>query len=576
MRVLHPLPERKKRDYSKDFYVIDIETKNGLSPKPDNFVFGVIYGRDVTMVMRSVDEFYKELSKRKYRNKKIFAHNGEFDFSGIFGNIILNVDNSSIFNGKFISAKYNDVTLCDSFNVLPTSVKKLGELIGLEKLDTPDEFLQGDDIKITPLMIDYCIRDCEIVFNSLLNVFEMVGGIRITIASLSMYYFRKDFLDKPIIYNELNDQFFDSYYGGRTEAFKIGKCKGKVFDINSLYPYIMTITPFPDTKNLKKYDRISVGHFHYLLKRKEGIFKGKIFHRKTHLGYIPYKDEKSGKLLFPTGYFNVAVNFNELRFAIEQGVVEIISVDYVICASKMKSPFINYVNQIYSLRLKTENEFLKYFYKLVMNSLYGRFGMRKKYQSTYYDQIPYELISELKQNFEYYELKLFSHKRNDCYLVTENKKNEKMFFSIPSIASYITSAARVELLRGLLSNQKSVLYCDTDSIFIEGEPQEIKIGDKLGEWKKEEKTVIEVRGLKNYSIRDNDGMEKKIIKGVNKRSVEISPYVFEVEKYYKTKESIRRQKETGEKYIAKKKVTNKYDKREVLKDGKTKPFNFDN
>lgn len=572
MRVLHPLTEKKKGDLKKQFFVIDIETKNGLSPKPDNFIFGVIYGDNFINVLYTIDDFYKELSKRKYRAKKVFAHNGEFDYSGIFGNIILNVDNAAIFNGKFISAKYNNVTLCDSMNVLPTSVKKLGELLGIEKLDTPEEFLQGDDIKVTPLMIEYCKRDCEIVYNSLLNVFEMVGGIRITIASLSMYYFRKDFLKKPLVYNDLNDEFYKSYYGGRTEAFKIGKVEANVYDINSLYPYVMTKIKFPDFKNLRKYDNINTKYALYLIKSKEGLFKGRILHKYNDIGLLPFKCIKSGKLLFPIGEFDTCINFIELRFALSSGLVEIISVEYVICSAPIKSPFIDYIHTNYGLRLKTENEFLKFFYKLLMNSLYGRFGMKKKYTTTYYDTIPYDEIFELKRNFEYYELKLFSHKRNDCYLVTENKKAEKMFFSIPSIASYITSAARMELLKGILSNKESIVYCDTDSVFLEDKPKEIEIGNELGQWKLEDKKVIEVRGLKNYSVRGKYGVEIKIIKGVNKKSIEINNFHFQVEKFYKTKESIRREKETGEKYISEKIITNKYDKRIVNPDGSTNPI----
>lgn len=570
MRVLKKVPPPKREKKIDDFYVLDIETR-GLSPRPENFIFGIIYNKEGYTLLKSPKEAINEISKRKYRNKKIFAHNGEFDFSGIFGNIILNVDNSAVFNGKFIMAKYMNTTLCDSMNILPTSVKKLGDMLGLPKLDIEDEYLKGDGkIKVTEKMIEYCKRDCEIVHTSLSNIFNMVGSIKLTLASLSIYYFRKDFLEHDIVYNQLNDEFFKSYYGGRNEAFYIGEVKADVYDINSLYPHIMTVTRFPDFKNLRKYVNVQNRYALNIIKRKEGLFFGTVFHPESYVGYLP-KKAQSGKLLFPHGRYKGHFNFNELRFAIEHGGVEIVECEYLIYSSAIESPFISYINELYGLRLKTENGFLKYLYKLFMNALYGKFAMRKKYKTTYYHQIPYDDIMMLKSKNEYYELKLFSAKRDDCYLITENKHADKSYFSIATVASYITSAARVELLKGILANKENLYYCDTDSIFVSmGAVKGIKIGSSLGEWKKEDKTVTEIRGLKNYSTKE-DG---KKIKGVSKRAIEIAPYVFKIEKYYKTKESIRRGKNTGEIYIQKKTITNKYEKRIVNKDGTTRALHI--
>ena len=573
MRILHPIEDKPAKNMHKKFFVIDIETKNGLSPKPDNFVFAVIYGHKYSKVLYSVDEVKEELLRGKYRGKYVFAHNAEFDLSGIFGNVILDVDNSAIFNGKFIMAKYGKVKLVDSTNILLVGVKKLGDILGLPKLDIDESYISGDNVKVTPKMIEYCTRDCEIVYKSLNNVFEMVGGIRITLASLSMFYFRKDFLDKPIVYNALNDEFFDSYTGGRTEVFKLGKGRFKVYDINSLYPYVMTKLRFPDFKNLRKMVYVDIRQAKLLIRRKEGMFTGLVRHKETYVGYLPYKDESKGKLLFPVGTMRGSWNFNELRFAIDEGVVEILECKSVIYGSPVESPFISYITELYGLRMETSDEFERFFYKIMMNSLYGRFGMRKKYSSTYFDSIPHDIIRVLKRTGVKYELKLFSHERNDCYLISENKHMEKMFFSIPSIASYITSAARLETLKGILKNQKIVGYCDTDSIFVNGEVEGIEQGNELGQWKLEDKEICDIRAAKNYSVM-NGAKEEKIIKGVPKRSKEVSPFVFEVEKYYKTKEAIRRQKTTGDKFIQRKTITNKYDKRIILANGNTKPLIF--
>ena len=132
MKTLKTIP--KDGDISKikyNFYVFDTET-TCLEPQPKNFVFGVIYGYNRIKVLYSVEEFIEEFSNSKYKNKHMFAHNAEFDLLSIFGNVFLKIDSAAIFNGKFIAAKYKDLTFADSMNIYPASVEKLGNIIGQE------------------------------------------------------------------------------------------------------------------------------------------------------------------------------------------------------------------------------------------------------------------------------------------------------------------------------------------------------------------------------------------------------------------------------------------------------------
>ena len=223
--------------------------------------------------------------------------------------------------------------------------------------------------------------------------------------------------------------------------------------------------------------------------------------------------------------------------------------------------------------LISKNELERTILKLLLNSLYGKFGQRKKYETTYFKKIPFYIIQKLKQRGEYYELKMFSSEREDCYLITENKKLEKSYISIATIASYITSQARIKLLEGLINNSnKGIGYCDTDSIFLEKyENPNLAISNELGDWKLEDKEVIEVRGLKNYSYIEN-GLFYDAIKGVSKNSKKIGDYKFQVTKVVKTKEGLRRNIETGAPITKEKTISNKYDKRTIIKGGQTLPL----
>ncbi len=586
MRILKPISKEKRlkniEKIKHNFFVFDTETTK-LEPIPKNFVFGVIYGWNFQKVIYTIQDFKNEFKKVKYKNKFIFAHNAEFDLLTIFGNLYKNLDSKAIFNGKFITATKDGVKFCDSLNIYPSSLEKIGEIVGLKKLDNQKVKTNKLTKKnITENDIKYCIRDCEIIFNALLEIFENVGAIKMTISSLAMFDFRQNYIKENLFYSDLVDEFYNSYYGGRTECFKMGETNANVYDINSLYPYIMEKIIFPDVRNLKKETKVSVEYLHYLLKNYEGMCKIKVFHKDSYFGFLPFR---SDKLLFPIGTFETIVNFNELRFAIKHNIIDILNVEYVVYSNRMETIFKDFVNINYNLRVESKNELEKFIIKLKLNSLYGKFGQRMKYQSEYFEQIPFDIMLELDKTEKYYELKLFNEKRNDCFLILENEKYKNSFFSIPTFSSYITSEARIKLLQSLLDNEKNgVVYCDTDSVFLEGEFIG-DIGKNLGQFKKENKTITEIRGLKNYCYYDLDKInpymfhveQLETIKGINKNSIKIKDNVYINTQYFKTKESLRRNKESGTKKVTEKNLSNIYDKRIILQDGKnTLPLNFNN
>jgi hypothetical protein len=563
------------------FFVFDTET-TALEPMSKNFVFGVIYGFRFKKVIYSVEEFKEEFKDPRYKGKYIFAHNAEFDLMTLYGNIYQNLDRSAVFNGGFIMAQRGGVMFADSMNIFPRmSVKKIGQMIGLEKLDNlkvRSEGLTRDNI--TPQDIEYCTRDCQIIFKALLQIFKNIGNIKVTLSSLAMWDYRHNYLKESFIFPDLVYDFFGSYFGGRCEAFKVGTVNARVFDINSMYPYAMKYILFPDPRHLKRIEAPGVNLLIRLLRHYEGMAKIKVRHKKTFFGYLPCKIKIGSfeKLIFPIGEFETTVNFNELRFALYSGVIEILSCDFIVYGLPVESPFTDYVNDIYRKKEMAKDLMSRTIYKLRLNSLYGKFGQTLKYKSTYYETFPIDEVLKLTAEKKYFDIKPFSTSRDDCFLITEIPKSKNGFYSVPLYSSYITSEARIYLLKHFIMNDPTKLvYSDTDSIFIEGELTGV-MGTELGEFKEENKNVIQVNGLKNYVYINEKNEKIQVLKGVEIGSqqtfYDTNPNenpTYSIKKYYKTLQSLRQSRPAGESFTMTKSLRHKYDKRIVLETGETLP-----
>ena len=327
---------------------------------------------------------------------------------------------------------------------------------------------------------------------------------------------------------------------------------------------------FPDPSKLFiKYDVTPNILINKYLKYFEGVADVKIKHKDSFFGFLPLK--KDGKLLFPVGNFRGVYNFNELRFALEYGVIEITKVYYVIFAPPIDSPFDEFVNTLYNERKKTNSELDKLVLKLLLNSLYGKFAQRIKSEMIYIDNMysNFDLIAEYKEKKTLIRIMPFSKNRNDCFIEVKSKKGY-LYNTIPVFSSYITSFARIMLLKFMLENAPNdVLYCDTDSIFLNKLPK-LPVSAELGAWKKEKKVVTDIRGLKNYSyLYNNQSFDK--IKGIPKNATK-DGNIYTYETLVKTREGLRRNIETGVLEKRSKKLSGVYDKRIILKNGYSIPI----
>lgn len=579
MKRLHRLTP--KVNQPKDFYVLDTETgeQEGkwiqwkLKARPEAFQFGVIHGYNYTKIFRNRKTMIQHLQlDPRFKDKYVFAHNMEYDGTVLYDNIY-KFDPNAIFNGRLICFTNGHCRFADSMNIFKTSVATLGELIGTAKTKLGNAKMRSKSIGKSE--INRCVIDCQIVWDALFSIFQQAGDVKITQASLSLIYYRRFHQPMHIDFDEKNvASFWDSYYGGRTEVFKLGPTHASVIDLNSAYPFAMKYCKFPNPKYLKVEKSITTDYLiNNLFPHYEGCVYATVKHKKTWIGYLPVKMDN--KLCFPTGTFKGCWNFNELKFALDQKAVTIISIKKVVYADRMPSPFESYVDKLYAERMASKNEFEIFRIKIFMNSLYGKFAQRIAEESIYIEDIKKSLpmIRQHQKNGTFKSLQLFNPKRNDAFMVISSKKGQHVSHSIPSFASYITSYVRVIVLKQLLKMKSCrPVYCDTDSIFYEID-RGFKNSYELGGWKKESKIVYQIDGLKNYHYKDLKKADEMIhrIKGVPKKATLVDTNTFEYYDLMKTKEALRRGLVAGVLTKRKKVITSKYDKRQVFDGGATKP-----
>lgn len=597
---------RLKRKKQANFGVLDIETW-GLDARAESFAFGVVYeGEGFYKVFYDISSMREYLLDKKHAGKVWFAHNGGgYDYLAIFGNLFefFGSENVVYSDSQFIQARYlvgekikkrklksgevkeykekQYIYFWDCVNILKSSVKKLGESLGMQKLSRSDKFDKGVRGEITEEDIQYCVRDCEIVYKMLERIQMLTGCLRPTIASIAMKTFRLCFMQKDYYVNEKMDyEFRHSYYGGRVEVYDFNDYDNVYcYDINSLYPYVMLKYPIPDFEHLKRKDFNDVNNklslFKTLLYNYEGMAKVKVIIPKMEISPLPFRFKN--KLLF--GYSEDGVwgywNFNEIRTAIKYGC-QIVDVEYCIYAKGIKGFFEKYVKNLYSLRKQAKKdgrETDSIIYKFLLNSLYGKFAEyhdSKEFYTNCFNSADY---NKFMKEYGKVEFKPIKPDSIDGYYIVENQE-KFMSYTVFSIASYITSWARIVNFEMQMAIRKSgikVLYTDTDSFYCD-KKIEIPglIGEELGQLKLEGRGKFKAYGNKMYCFAD-----KFKLKGASEVvSVENDKIIGKTLTVVKLKQAIRQRKELGKGEEIIKEYSLDYDKREV-RDGLTEPVNLD-
>lgn len=458
-------------------------------------------------------------------------------------------------------------------NIFPIPVKKIGQLVGLPKLNVDFEKVSFDQL------LTYCTRDTEIIFKAMLFWFDFIakhdlGCFGSTLSSQAFNAYRHRFMTAPIaIHNNEKVSALErrGYFGGRTECFFIGKVKGKrihILDINSMYPYVMKTNKFP--YRLKYYsDSVQPDNLYGLLRHYCCVVTCCL---KTNMPVYAKKHE--GKTIFPTGQFITTLNTGGFLHAYEHG--HVVS---VLCASLYSAGpiFAKWVKEIYALRehyMKQGNKVMVFMIKRLLVGLYGKFGQKA-------DEVVSETnVSEIDFWTEYY----IDHNDMQWYTVTHfgdmvkvaRQKVRESFNSFPAISAHVTEYARLYLWKMLrIAGLANVFYTDTDSLYVNDtgfanlKPYIHKT--RLGALKHEGVAKhFHIFGLKDYQLD-----EKIVIKGIPEKAEKLSANTYKCDMFPGMKRDL--QGGMSENYMIETRTKNlkrEYNKGKVLASGVVVPLSL--
>ncbi|XP_075479404.1 DNA polymerase-like [Primulina tabacum] len=367
----------------------------------------------------------------------------------------------------------------DSCTMLPSPLNTLAKTLCPElgsKGSLPHDILNKSNIMIySDQLIPYLKQDILLLGGVMLKAQDLYRSQYhidieevMTISSLSLKIFRMNYLDDDIFPIHIPTQNQDSfirrgYYGGHSDVYKPYGENLHYYDVNSLYPFIMKSYPMPCGIPVWHNKLESVG-----LDSLFGFIEAYVVCPTTiSKPFLPYK-EKNGTLLFPTGKFIGVYYSEELKFARDLGYDIIPLRGYLF--EKKSSPFEGFISHLYESRQeakKAGDEAMTFIYKLLMNSLYGRFGMNPESTVTEIcNQDKYEELMK-KDNFQSAE-KLTDHYYIVNYTVNSTIVDDTEWkapkMSAVQLSAAITACARIYMYPFI--SRPDCYYTDTDSIVL--------------------------------------------------------------------------------------------------------------
>ena len=518
-------------------------------------------------------------SKAKNKvNLWVVAHNQHYDFFVSNGlnelrRLGFNLETFSFENNLFYARLRNGsggkITVVDSMNYFKTSIEEMGKRLGVPKLKVDFKNVSDEDLQV------YNKRDVEILSEFFIRFLYWwrdndLGKFGISIPQCALHAYRHRFMKTKILVHRdpaALDLERRSYFGGRCECFYIGAVEGrKVYylDVNSMYPFVMKYHKYP-RRLLGIIENPSLNYLRKLTRTHCVVCEAEL---DTPENAYPLK---LSKLIFPVGRFTTVLNTPELQYALYNNHVVKVSKCAVYEAAQLFNDYVDYFYRLKQDAERSGDALTRGFAKLMLNSLYGKFGQQtKNYEPVDYPPLK-DWGSELAIDAQTGKVHKILFIDGRPYRRVDRAKLAAYTFI--AVAAHVSSYARMVLWYMIkTAGIDNVYYCDTDSIFVNEEGYErVKqyVGDALGALKIEgvyDRAVF--MAPKMYVLGD---MRKH--KGLTKNARPIAPNEYEDIKFYRALTLLSKgiyDRVIVEKVI--KRFTAAYDKGVVTPNGRVRPW----
>lgn len=403
-----------------------------------------------------------------------------------------------------------------SYKLFPKSIKEIGELVGIEKLNETHDYNEIKNYhsveELPEEEIKYITNDVRIMVELIKYLQEKgVKGITMSTSAYKNWLQDKYSLCKNQMKKDTNDEIVEivrkSYRGGITKVNQ--KYAGLEFndvisfDVNSLYPSVMYENPMPVGEG-KIYKSVEEGR---LDNRHLFIVVAFVQYAKVRNGQhafigntsgfsyakkYSYDDELNNKMLY---LWLDEFNLFKLVYDAQYEILKVVG------WKKANYVFKDYIDRWYEVKKNAKNDVERSLAKLMLNSLYGKFGMNDSRITKLPVAIDEKIIYHTMEN-------------NTTYYYKE-------------VASYITSKARCKLASFMNRCGDNFLYCDTDSVYYIGHEipevfKDVVDAKKLGYWKYEgHYTRFKALKAKCYLKQLDDGTIERRIAGCPKECAEL-------------------------------------------------------
>lgn len=533
---------------TNNFITLDIETYINKNKVLIPFCISIYDGKKetsffITDFKNSEDLILfalKSIMIRKYNGYKVYIHNmAKFDIIFLFKYLVkVGSVQPVIQNGRIISIDLNygennqySLQFRDSYLILLGSLNKLCKSFKVETLKSvfPYLFVNENNLnyfgpvpdfkyfdnKITleeynkyksefnnnwnlkDELIKYCIKDSVGLHQVISKFAEMIFSLfqrnihhYPTLPSLAFGIFRSNFMPEnliPQISGKIGLDIRQSYTGGAVDVYIPENKKGNevyCYDVNSLYPSVMSDNLMPVGNptyfegNIRAIDAEAFGFFFCNIITPNNL-KHPII--QTHV-----KTSNGLRTIAPLGSWKDMIFSSEMDNAIKLGYKFEILWGYTF---NKENIFKDYVDFLYNFRINyPKDDPLNFIAKILLNSLYGRFGMDDNFTEVniihkdFYPDFENKYLDNILNTQDLGDYKLISFKQKNNQIENEESTHNVSV----GLASAITAYARIHMSQFKNNPNINLYYSDTDSIYTDSELDPILLSETtLGKLKLE-------------------------------------------------------------------------------------------